>query len=176
LAVVALTLAWVSSASAISISFIEPISPTANIIVTTDILGATITTSPESASVSISVPALIGLSASAAIALREGSLTGPISDLITLSLAGGTLSASFQSDAEAGLPGTPLVNLVETGLPQVVLSLQLSELVSLSITAQSGLDEGGDSLAPIPEPATLLLFGTTATGLALARWRRRKDS
>jgi hypothetical protein len=57
-----------------------------------------------------------------------------------------------------------------------VLSLQLSELVSLSITAQSGLDEGGDNLAPIPEPATLLLFGTTATGLALARWRRRKDS
>ena len=28
-------------------------------------------------------------------------------------------------------------------------------------------------LAPVPEPATLLLFGTTAAGLGLARWRRR---
>lgn len=27
---------------------------------------------------------------------------------------------------------------------------------------------------PIPEPATLLLFGTTAAGLGLARWRRRR--
>lgn len=30
-------------------------------------------------------------------------------------------------------------------------------------------------LAPVPEPATLLLFGTTAGGLALARWRRRRQ-
>lgn len=28
-------------------------------------------------------------------------------------------------------------------------------------------------LEPVPEPATLLLFGTTATGLGLARWRQR---
>ncbi|HWP74383.1 MAG TPA: PEP-CTERM sorting domain-containing protein [Methylomirabilota bacterium] len=26
--------------------------------------------------------------------------------------------------------------------------------------------------AVVPEPATLLLFGTTAAGLGLARWRR----
>jgi hypothetical protein len=31
-------------------------------------------------------------------------------------------------------------------------------------------------LAPSPEPATLLLFGTTAGGLALARWRRRRQA
>jgi hypothetical protein len=30
-----------------------------------------------------------------------------------------------------------------------------------------------DSLAPIPEPTTLLLFGTSAAGLGLAGWRRR---
>ena len=170
LAVVALTLAWVGSANAISISFIEPISPTANIGVTTDLVGATITTSPELASVSISVPALVGLSLSAAIALREGSLTGPISDLVTVSLASGTLTASFQSDAEAGLPGTPLVNLVETGLPQLALSVDLSSVLSLSITTQSDLD-----LAPVPEPSTLLLFGSSLAGFG-AVWRRYRHS
>ena len=169
-AVVALTLAWGGSASAISISFIEPISPTANITVTTDVLGATITTSPELASVSVSVPALVGLSLSAAIALREGSLTGPISDLVTVSLASGTLTASFQSDAEAGLPGTPLVNLVETGLPQLALSVDLSSVLSLSITTQSDLD-----LAPVPEPSTLLLFGSSLAGFG-AVWRRYRHS
>jgi hypothetical protein len=29
-------------------------------------------------------------------------------------------------------------------------------------------------LSPVPEPATLLLFGTTMAGIGLARWRRRK--
>jgi hypothetical protein len=29
---------------------------------------------------------------------------------------------------------------------------------------------------PTPEPATLLLFGTTAAGLALVRWKRRQKS
>jgi PEP-CTERM motif len=166
LAIMVLTLGWVGSASAISISFIEPISPTASIGVTTDLVGATITTSPELASVSISSPAPVGLSLSAAIALREGSLTGPISDLLTVSLASSTLTASFQSDAETGLPGTPLVNLVENGLPQLALSVDLSSVVSLNITTQSDLD-----LAPVPEPSMLLLFGSSLTGVGVL-WRR----
>jgi hypothetical protein len=174
----ALALAWVSSASAISISFIEPISPTDNITVTTDLgVGATILTSPELASVSISIPALVGLSLSAAIALREGSVTGPISDLLTVSLtSAGVLTASFQSDAEAGLPGTPLANLVETGLPQVALSVGLGPLASLTITTQSDLAEGGDNnLAPVPEPSTLLLFGSSLAGFGVL-WRRYRPS
>jgi hypothetical protein len=43
---------------------------------------------------------------------------------------------------------------------------------------QTGFALQGDltslDLAPIPEPATLLLLGTTAAGLGLARWRQRR--
>jgi len=73
LAVVALTLGWATSASAISISFIEPTSETANISATTDLLNATVTTSPELASINALIPTLVGVSISTplAFALRE---------------------------------------------------------------------------------------------------------
>lgn len=43
-------------------------------------------------------------------------------------------------------------------------------------TVQFGGGEvrGAINLAPVPEPGTLLLLATTATGLGLARWRQRR--
>ncbi|HEY7251641.1 MAG TPA: PEP-CTERM sorting domain-containing protein [Methylomirabilota bacterium] len=39
-----------------------------------------------------------------------------------------------------------------------------------------GFEASDPDLAPTPEPATLLLLGTTAGGLALARWRRSRQA
>jgi hypothetical protein len=36
--------------------------------------------------------------------------------------------------------------------------------------------EPGQPAQPVPEPTTFLLFGATASGLGLARWRRRRQS
>jgi hypothetical protein len=127
-------------------------------------------TSPESASVGVSIPALVGLSLSAGVALREGALTGPISDVLTVDITNGFLHATFQSDTELPLPPNPgLVNVVENGLPQPAFSLGLGE-IALSITTQSDLD-----LAPVPEPSTLLLFGSSTAGVG-ALWRRYRHS
>jgi PEP-CTERM motif len=171
LILVAVTLAWAGSATAASISFLEPISPTANIMVATDILGASITTSPELASVTATVVGVdIDSPLSASVALREGSLTGPISDLLTVSLStSGSLTATFQSDTETPLTGTPLVNLVENGLPQIAFTAELDD-VGLTITTQSDLD-----LAPVPEPGALLLFGSSLAGLGVVLRRHRRS-
>src|SRR6266478_2744504 len=144
LAVVALTLAWATSASAFSISFIEPISPTANISATTDLLNATVTTSPELASISALIPTLPGESLPPLVfALREGTITGPISDLLTISMTNGSLTASFQSDAETGLSGTPDLNAIETTLPQLFTLGVVSATggsATFAFTFQSDLD------------------------------------
>jgi hypothetical protein len=40
----------------------------------------------------------------------------------------------------------------------------------------NGIVEVGADLGAVPEPATLLLFGTTMAGLGLARWRQRRQA
>ena len=187
LILVAVTLAWVGSASALSISFIEPISPTGNVDVSVLNLTAvgTIATAPESASVTVgtvtassSVLAAVGLTQPGSMHMEGGG--AGISDLIILrtfsSVTGLPVGfqVSFQSDTETGIPNPRNLTktIVETGLPQTVLSgafvLPVVGSVDLTVTAQSDLD-------PVPEPSTLLLFGSGLAGVATL-WRRYRHS
>jgi hypothetical protein len=181
LALMTLTLAWVGSASAISISFLEPISPTVNIGVSTD-LGAlaSVFTSPELATVSVGNVTVGPSTVLLSIGLTEPGTTN-VSDLVTVraftQLPG--FQVSFQSDSETPLtlpPGIVTTLLAETGLPQIAfsseLTLPLVGNVALLITTQSDLDNGG---APVPEPSTLLLFGSSLAGFG-AVWRRYRHS
>jgi hypothetical protein len=163
LAVIALVVAWVGSANALQISFIEPISPTESIAVSTDIVGASISTSPERADVVATLAGFVLPGVSVQVGLTEPG-TGALSDLLRVDLSpnpsGGVLRASFFSD----------LTLDETGLPQLALSLSLGDLGSLTITTQSDLE-----LAPVPEPSTLLLFGSSLAGFGVL-WRRYRPS
>lgn len=174
-ALVAVVLAWSGSASALTISFIESGSETGNIVVTTDIAGATVTTSPESATLTATIPGVALTSPlSASVALRDGSLTGPISDILTVTVStSGALTATFQSDSsENPLSGSPQVSLIETGLPQATFFAELAPEIGLHITTQSDLDP----VQPIPEPSTLLLFGSSLAGVGAVLWRRYRHS
>jgi hypothetical protein len=192
----ALTLAWVGSASAISISLsFTDLIPGANIVVggvpgvggvpplppPFSAIPIAVFTSPELATVSVGN--VTGVKTEiAAVALTEpGSST--ISDLLTVSVFS-SLGAEvrFQSDTETGLTpnGFFTTFLPETGLPQIALhqefSISIGGLVPLSldltVNTASDLDNG---LAPVPEPSTLLLFGSSLAGFG-AMWRRYRHT
>lgn len=65
-----------------------------------------------------------------------------------------------------------------TGVAGSLCGISSAEVVAVAFqafTLQSGTVPVADiGLAPVPEPATLLFFGTTAVGLGLARWRQRR--
>lgn len=165
-------------ADAASISFVE-VSEGALIIVLTSGLGSSVTTTVGSESASVTV----GTATATSVPLLSIGLTeqgsSQISDLIrasafvTESSLTGAFQVSFQSDTETALtaPTDVVTTLIpETGLPQMVFSGALPLIgLDLTITALSDLD-------PVPEPTTLLLWGTTLTGLGLIRWRRSRQT
>ena len=191
-AVLALSLTWVGSASAISISLsFTDLVPGADIVV--DGVPAlpvgvpvTVFTSPELARVTIGTQTTTSTTTS--VGLREPG-TSLLSDRVTLQVYTlATLPVGFQvafeSDAETALSGTGLID--ETGLPQIALQSSLSVplvgSIDLTVNVQSDLDNGGGGgggggdngggdLAAVPEPSTLLLFGSSLAGVG-AVWRR----
>ena len=72
----------------------------------------------------------------------------------------------YELVANSGTIGSALID------PPVFLAIELVDAGG-SFTTASGADYSSD-LAPVPEPATLLLFGTTTAALGLARWRQRR--
>ena len=182
LTVVALTLAWVGSANAVSISLsFTDLVPGADIVV--DGVPAlpvgvpvTVFTSPELARVTIGTQTTTSTTTS--VGLREPG-TSLLSDRVTLQVYTlATLPVGFQvafeSDAETALSGTGLID--ETGLPQIALQSSLSVplvgSIDLTVNLQSDLENGGST---VPEPSTLLLFGSSLAGFG-AVWRRYRHS
>jgi len=194
--VLALSLTWVGSASAISISLsFTDLVPGADIVV--DGVPAlpvgvpvTVFTSPELARVTIGTQTTTSTTTS--VGLRDPG-TSLLSDRVTLQVYTlATLPVGFQvafeSDAETALSGTGLID--ETGLPQIALQSSLSVplvgSIDLTVNVQSDLDNGGGGgggggdngggdLSAVPEPSTLLLFGSSLAGVG-AVWRRYRHS
>jgi hypothetical protein len=191
---VALTLAWVSSASAIAItlSFTDLI-PGANVVIggVPAIPGVPFVVSapdPELATVSVgNVTTGVSSTVLASVALTEPGQPSVVSDLVSVLLFSNSAGlavggqVAFRSDIEGGSPLPPgTISLVETGLLQVALHQEFSILIGglvpfsldLTVNTASDLDNG---LAPVPEPSTLLLFGSSLAGIG-AVWRRYRHS
>jgi hypothetical protein len=189
LAVVALSLTWVGSASAISISLsFTDLVPGADIVVdgVPGLNGipslpigvpVSVVTSPELATVTVGTQT--ATSTTTSVGLREPG-TSLLSDRVTLQVFSlNTLPVGFQvafeSDAETPLSGTGLID--ETGLPQLALqsslTIPIAGSIDLTVNLQSDLENGGST---VPEPSTLLLFGSSVVGMSGALWRRYRHS
>jgi hypothetical protein len=89
---------------------------------------------------------------------------------------------TLQADAEvvtsqpAGVYSS-VVDFRDTGVLSTIHAFDINgnELTDFTVTAESGFDYPTGPLGATPEPGTLLLFGSTMTGLGLAaRWRRHR--
>lgn len=112
---------------------------------------------------------------------------------------GDSTNAVFPGISQIGsgslLDGNRPIDLVQGSVPFTILVTSNNNLYDANLVYFFSFQSGGigvapipDSaagavfdlqgpvgLTPIPEPATLLLFGTAAIGLGLARWRRHRD-
>jgi hypothetical protein len=187
-----LSLVGTGPASAAVISFSEDPNGTSPIIINTDIAGAKITTSIESASLSVG-----NITAPSTLLLKramtnQGTMTmegggGGVSDVLELDSfvsSGATVGflATFLSDAETsperGIPtpqGLTPPNILEDGTLQLLTPAGFSAtlpgvgLVNLAVSAQSDAAEGPEG---VPEPSTLALLSAGLFGLGILRRRR----
>ena len=193
MALIGACLVATTPASALLISFSEDPNGTAPIDVTTDITNSMITTSLESASLSLGNV----MGASTLLFRRQmtnmGTMTGEgggngVSDVLSLSSfvspTGATVGflATFQSDAETGISPPPgnfpsgVTNLLENGNLQLLtpaeftVTLPGAGVVPLAVSARSDAVEVPGPIAGAGLPGLILAGGGL---LALARRRRR---
>jgi hypothetical protein len=179
-------------ASAAVIGFSEPLTGAAPIAVTTDIAGATMTASAETASVRLG-----DVSGQSTLLLKramtnQGTGTGEgggmgVSDLLEIDsfVSGGVtvgFLATFQSDSSAsperGIP-TPtdltLPNIREDGTLQLLTPADFTATlpgigpVALAVSARSDKVEGSET---VPEPTTWAMMLLGFAGLGYLGWRR----
>jgi hypothetical protein len=192
LGITTVSLVGTGPASAASISFIEDPAGIAPLVVNTDIAGATIATSGESASLSVgNVTGPTTLLLKRAMT-NQGTMTmegggGGVSDVLELDSFvsnGATVGflAMFLSDPETsperGIPtpqGLTLPNILEDGTLQLLTPADFSVtlpgigLVNLAVSAQSDAVERPEG---VPEPSTLALLSAGLFGLGIIRRRR----
>ena len=89
----------------------------------------------------------------------------------------GTLIASVNPGIVTNAPSPVLFSEFDTGAFPFPVSNLLSAVINFELDAGDGFrlpDSADSAVSPVPEPATLLLVGTTAAGI-LVRWRQRRQ-
>jgi len=102
-----------------------------------------------------------------ALVFPAGGSAGPI-DVTAPFTFSGSLQI-FGPDAAPNTPLTPPLNLVGEGILTVHLGAPF-----VTDGARVRLGYQYDFITPVPEPTTVLLWGTAAVGVALASWRGRR--